>query len=124
MPFSVKEHDHVSVISIEGKFLGALEGPPFKEMIDELRDAGKKHLIVDLAKTDFMDSTAIGTMIGSLTTMRKVGGDIRLANLKKRIKAVFLMTKLLGGVFADYESLDEAIESYVANPPQPVPEEE
>lgn len=112
MPFSVREADKAVVFQISGKFLGSTEGASFKEKIDELKDAGQKHLIIDLSKTDFMDSSGIGVLIGSLTTMRRAGGDIKLACMEKRIRNLFLMTRLLGGVFDDYESVDAAAAAF------------
>lgn len=111
MPFSVKEDYQAVVISIKGKFLGSIEGPKFKETLDELKEAGKTNLVVDLSKADFMDSSAIGALIGALTSMRKIDGDVRLAGMQKRIKNLFIMTKLLR-VFDDYETVDEAVQSY------------
>ena len=44
--------------------------------------------------------------------MRNVQGDLRLAGMQKRIKALFLMTKLLGSVFELYENAEHAALSY------------
>lgn len=124
MPFRVNEQSNVSIISIQGKFLGSVEGPALKQAVEDLRDAGRTYVIVDLSEADFMDSTGIGTLISALTTMRKAGGDVRLAALRKRIKGVFLMTRLLGGVFEDYETVEDAADSFETNPPVQASEEE
>ena len=114
MPFNTRQQDDIVIIEITGKFLGSIDGPAFKEELDKQKSAGVKKVIVDLEKTDLMDSTGIGTLIAGLTSMKNAGGDMRLANLKKRIRNIFLMTRLLGPVFDDYESLDGAIASYAA----------
>ena len=124
MPFKAREQDDVVVIDISGKFFGSIEGPAFKETLNQYKEQGKTHMIIDLAQADLMDSSGIGTLIGGLTSMRRAGGDIRLANLKKRIRNLFLMTRLLGAVFQDYDSLDEAIASYETDPPAPPEDEE
>ncbi len=108
MPFSVRETYHAIVIDIKGKFLGSVEGDSLKETIDDLAVAGKPKIIVNLEKTDFMDSTAIGVLISSLTTVRKAGGDMVLAGMQTRIRSLFLMTRLLGGVFDDYPDVEAA----------------
>ena len=117
MPFQINEQYEVPVIEVQGKFLGSLEGPAFREQIDHFKENGKTSLVVDLSETEFMDSTGIGILISSLTTMRKAGGDVRLAGMEKRIRDVFLMTKLLGGVFDDYDDVEGAAESYETSPP-------
>ncbi|PIQ61242.1 MAG: anti-anti-sigma factor [Bacteroidetes bacterium CG12_big_fil_rev_8_21_14_0_65_60_17] len=112
MPFSTSEKYQAVVISITGKFLGSIEGPAFKEKIEELKEAGKTRVVIDLSKADFMDSSGIGTLIGALTSIKKAGGDMKLARMKERIKNLFLLTRLLGPVFDDYDSVEEAAKSF------------
>jgi anti-anti-sigma factor len=113
MPFSVSKKQEVGVVSIKGRFLGGPEGESFKAAVDQLRDEGINNVVIDLSKTDLMDSTAIGLTIRTLTTMRNAGGDAVIAALNKRVKNLFVMTRLLGPVFRDYETVDEAIASLV-----------
>jgi anti-sigma B factor antagonist len=108
MPFNTSEQYHAVVIQITGKFLGSIEGPVFREKLEELKDAGKTKIVVDLSKADFMDSSGIGTLIGALTTMKKANGDVKLAGMKDRIKNLFLLTRLLGPVFENFDSVEEA----------------
>ena len=68
--------------------------------------------MIDLSKADFMDSSGIGALIGALTTMRKAEGDVKLAGMKDRIKNLFLLTRLLGSVFDDYDSIEDAVASF------------
>lgn len=111
MPFKTKESYEAIVFELSGKFLGSIEGAAFKEKLEELKDAGKTKIVIDLSKADFMDSSGIGTLIGALTTMRKVGGDVKLACMKERIKNLFLLTRLLGPVFEDYDTVEDAAAS-------------
>lgn len=120
MPFKVNEQFGAVIVDIRGKFLGSVEGQSFKENIDRLKEEGKKNIVIDLSNTDFMDSSGIGVLIGALTSLRKVGGDARLAGIEKRIKSVFLMTHLLGTVFEDYPTVEEASRSFQTNPPATV----
>lgn len=110
---------HATVIEITGKFLGSVDGPKFKDLLEELKEEGKTQVVVDLAQTEFMDSSGVGVLISGLTTMRKADGDMRLANLKKRIRNLFMMTHLLGPVFENYESVEEAAQSFEDHPKPP-----
>lgn len=118
MSINVQDHFQAAVVEIKGKFLGSVDGQEFKQKLDDLKKAGKTNIVVDLGKTDFMDSSGIGALISGLTSLRKAGGDVRLANMEKRIKNLFLITRLLGSVFEDYESVESAAESYRTNPPE------
>lgn len=116
MPFTVNEEYNAVVFEIKGRFLGSVDGPKFKEGLAEVIGKGKTHIVVDLSKADFMDSSGIGILIGGLTSVRRSGGDMRLAGMTKRIRNLFLITKLLGSVFDDYDSVAAAVESFRSNP--------
>lgn len=109
MPFKTREEYNAVVFQITGKFLGSIEGAAFKNRLEELKAEGKTNVIVDLSKADFMDSSGIGTLIGALTTMRTAGGDLKLACMKDRIKNLFVLTRLLGPIFTDYDTVEEAV---------------
>lgn len=119
MSVNLNERYHATVIEITGKFLGSVDGSRFREILDELKEQGKTQVVVDLGQTEFMDSSGVGVLISGLTTMRKAGGDMRLANLKKRIRHLFVMTRLLGPVFENYESVEKAAQSFEEHPEPP-----
>lgn len=48
-----------------------------------------KELVLDFQKTEFMDSSGIGVVIGRGKTMQFRGGKIYAANLGKRVKMIF-----------------------------------
>lgn len=112
MPFTVSEHANIPVFHIKGKFLGSLEGEAFRARIEELKEAGKTNVVVDLGSADFMDSSGMGLLISGLTTLRRADGDMRLAAIEDRIKNLFLITRVLGPVFTDYPTVEAATESY------------
>jgi anti-sigma B factor antagonist len=114
MSFAVIDKADAAVVEIKGKFLGALEREAFNESIDSLKERGITNIVIDLSKADFMDSTAVGLIMRSLTTMRNAGGNVHLSALNKRIKNLFLMTRLLGPVFDDYETSDDAIKAFAS----------
>ena len=116
MPFTVNEEYQAVVFELKGRFLGSVDGASFKSTLSDMLESGKTTFVVDLSKTDFMDSSGIGVLIGALTSTRRKGGDMRLAGMTKRIKNLFLITKLLGSVFDDYESVEAALQSYVDDP--------
>lgn len=116
MPFTVSEEYSAVVFEVKGRFLGSVDGPDFKERLTAVLESGKTQIVVDLSKTDFMDSSGIGALIGGLTSVRRSGGDMRLAGMTKRIRNLFLITKLLGSVFDDYDDVKKAAASFRSNP--------
>jgi anti-sigma B factor antagonist len=116
MPITVTDTYHASVIALSGRFLGSIEGPSFRAKIDEMAAGGHNRIVVDLGGCDFIDSSGIGALIGGLRVLREAGGDMRLAAVEKRVKNVFMVTHLLGRVFEDFDTADEAARSFVERP--------
>ena len=79
----------------------------FKKEILELIESGHIYLILNFENTNFVCSTGLGVLVSALKRARKVGGDIRLCNLKKNLRSLLDLTKL-SDVFEIFKSLDEA----------------
>lgn len=116
MSIHVKEQYHAVIIELKGKFLGSIDGDEFKSTIDRLKEEEQLQVVVDMQETTFIDSSGIGTLIAAQTSMRKEGGDIRLANMGARVHGVFVITRLLGSAFTSYDSVEEALESFRTDP--------
>lgn len=112
MSISVEERYHGAVIEIKGKFLGSIQGREFKDIIEKLKESGTVYVVADLGKTEFIDSTGIGVLTSSLTSLRNAGGDMHVANMKDRVHGLFVVTRLLGSAFVDYESVEEALQAF------------
>lgn len=111
MSFKVSERYNCVVIEFKGNVMGGPDAVNLNEKLHELIEEGKKNIVVDLGKVGFMNSSGLGMLIGALTTMRKAGGDLRIANATDKIESLLVITKLIT-VFKHYKSLDKAVESY------------
>lgn len=111
MNFNVEERYNAVVITLKGNVMGGPDGAKLHDTLHELKEKGKKNVVVDLSKTKFMNSSGLGLLISGMTTMRNAGGDLRLANVADRIQSLLVITKLIT-VFKHYDSVDEAVNSY------------
>lgn len=111
MEYSVSENKDVVVIKLEGQVLGGPSADKFREKIKSLVEEGKTNMVADLSGVSFMNSSGLGVLIQTLTTLRKENGDIKLCSAQDRIKSLFKVSKLLS-VFDYFETLDEAVDSY------------
>lgn len=58
--------------------------------LDMLVEANQiKELELDFSKTEFMDSSGIGVIIGRCKTMRFLGGSMAVIHLQKRVAKIF-----------------------------------
>src|SRR5690625_4227642 len=111
MNYDVGERYNAVVVTLKGNVMGGRESSKRDGNLHGLREQGKKNVVVDLSKVKFMNSSGLGMLISGLTTMRNAGGDLRLANVAHRIQSLLVVTRLIT-VFKNYDSVDEAVESY------------
>jgi anti-sigma B factor antagonist len=111
MKFNIKETSGISVIKMEGSLLGGPEVSELNNTLHKFVDAKKKKVIVDLSDVSLMNSSGLGMLIASATTMRNAGGDLKLACASAKILKLLEVTKLLT-VFEHYKNVKEAIQSF------------
>lgn len=114
MSFNVSERYNCAVIEFKGNVMGGPDAVSLNEKLHELIEKNNTNVVVNLSKVKFMNSSGLGMMIGALTTMRKAGGDLRIANATDKIESLLIITKLIT-VFKHYKSLDEAVDSFKEN---------
>ena len=98
--------ERASVVSIEGE-LDLATAPRLKWMLLDALEAGHEELVVDLSLTTFMDSTALGVLVG---VKRSLGVDARMAIVCSRstVLKIFEFSGL-DGMFAIFSTVDEAL---------------
>jgi anti-sigma B factor antagonist len=111
MSFNVSEKYNCVIIEFKGNVMGGPDAVSLNEELHDLIEKDKTNVVVDLGKVKFMNSSGLGMLIGALTTMKKAGGDLRIANATDKIESLLIITKLIT-VFKHYKTLDEAIASY------------
>lgn len=111
MNFNVSERYNCVVIEFKGNVMGGPDAVKLNEKLHELIEEDRTNVIADLGKVKFMNSSGLGMLIGGLTTMRKAGGDLRIANATDKIESLLVITKLIT-VFKHFKSLEEAVKSY------------
>lgn len=114
MSFKVSEKYNCVIIKFKGNVMGGPDAVSLNEELHELIEKEKTNVVVDLGKVKFMNSSGLGMLIGALTTMKKAGGDLRIANPTDKIESLLIITKLIT-VFKHFKTLDEAIASYQEN---------
>lgn len=85
----------------DGQALIALTGevdiytaPRFKETMLDLLDAGVTSLVVDLSGVTFIDSTALGVLIGGLRRVHDAGGAMVLVVATPAVERILSITGL------------------------------
>lgn len=111
MKLNIVEKYTAVVLEIKGDITGTAKDAEFSEALHRLIAEGKKNIIIDLKETGFVNSSGLGMLIGGYTTVKNGGGELKLTNLTNKIESLLVITKL-DKVFANYATLDEAINSF------------
>jgi anti-sigma B factor antagonist len=101
----------VAVVSLNGWLVADEQDVQLRNAIDALVREGITKIVADLHDVTLLDSGGLGVLIAKLLTVRKRGGDLRLACLTDRTQRVLSITRLLT-VFATFDSRDDAVHSF------------
>lgn len=111
MQLSVSEQNGTAVISLEGSVLGGPDALQLNEKLHELGERGITKVILDLSGVNVMNSSGLGMLIGGLTAMRNMGGDLKIVNASPKVEGLLTVAKLQS-VFPNYSSIEEARKSF------------
>jgi anti-sigma B factor antagonist len=96
-----------AVVSVIGE-VDVDSAPALRERLDQVIDRKAPLLVVDLLGVSFVDSTALGVLIGAFKKCRRDGLIMRLAVVDPRILKIFEITELTD-LFPIYPSVDDAV---------------
>ncbi|MBI4473907.1 MAG: STAS domain-containing protein [Acidobacteria bacterium] len=102
--------DDVVVIDLSGRITMGEGTLVLRENIQKMLNAGDLKFILNLADVDYIDSSGLGELVTSFTTVRNHGGQLKLLNLTRRVQDLLQITKLLT-VFETFNSETEALKS-------------
>ena len=87
------KHD-IAVLKLSGSFFGGHETDKLREVLRVSMAEGNRKLIIDLGGVSWINSTAIGILVGAHLNYEARGARIILANLDKQITDTLIITKL------------------------------
>lgn len=99
--------DGVPIVAVSGE-IDVATAPPLRERLQAQSASGPATLIVDLSAVTFLDSTALGVLVGALKRCREAGGNLPLVITEPRILKVFEITGLTD-VFPIHSTVGEAL---------------
>ena len=65
-----------------------------RDVINDLMGKGNKKILLNLVEVNYIDSSGIGVLVSSFSTVRSQGGQLKLVNLSKRIHDLLQITKV------------------------------
>jgi len=111
MDFAIEDrpiNDDTHVVAVTGE-IDLFTSPEFKQRVSAPIDAGRRHVVVDLTATTFIDSSSLGVLIRAHRRLRRLNGSLVIVCTSDPITKTFRITGL-DGVFTIVGSLDQALD--------------
>jgi anti-sigma B factor antagonist len=99
--------DTLGLVELTGE-VDIYTAPRFKDDLVALIDDGATQVVVDLSQVTFIDSTALGVLIGGVKRLHEVGGTMRVVVATRPVERILSITGL-DTVLAVFATRDEAL---------------
>ena len=93
----------VTILDCSGKITLGEGTMAVRNTVRDILKANGKKIILNLADVNYIDSSGIGELVSTYTTVTNSGGQLKLLNLTKKIQELLAITKLLT-VFQVFDS--------------------
>lgn len=110
MEIKTQPYERVTVVAVEGRVDSASAGDLEAEL-KRLIEEGKASFVLDLSGVEFLSSSGLRVLVTTLKTVRKAGGDLRLAQMSQRASDAIELAGL-DPLFKTYEDREAAVASF------------
>jgi anti-sigma B factor antagonist len=113
MSLEIEQHERegITIVVMKGRITVGSEATALRDTVATLNSDGTRSLVFNLAGVDYIDSTGLGALVMSASTLRKSGGNVKLVNLNRRTIELLVMTKL-ATIFEIFTDEQDAVNSY------------
>lgn len=111
MQTSTRQVEDITIIDVSGRITVGEGNVMLRETVLGLLDKGNKKLLLNLHNVGYIDSSGMGELVRSYTTVKNQGGQMKLVNLSKRVQDLLQLTRLYS-VFEIEPDEATAIESF------------
>jgi len=94
MQTSTRHVGDIAILDISGRITLGEGNVMLREIVSELTEKGHKKIVLNLGEVQYVDSSGLGELVKTHTSVRNRGGQLRLINLNARINELLQMTKL------------------------------
>jgi len=116
MQTDTRQIGDITVLDITGRITLGEGNVVLREIVRDLVDKGNKRIVFNLGGVTYVDSSGVGELVKTHTTIRNKGGELKLANLNKRVHDLLQMTRL-ASVFDIQKDETGALKSFGSQAP-------
>ncbi len=101
----------VEVIKLDGKITIGSGDQQLRDVIGNAVSQGNSKILLDMSGVTTIDSSGIGELVGSYTTVTNRGGKLKLLHLPAKLNELLHVTQLIT-VFEVYDNEQQAVTSF------------
>jgi anti-sigma B factor antagonist len=101
----------VCVLQLDGKFMAGGDSFFLREKIKNVVSMGIQKVLIDMDNVPYIDSTGVGFLVSTHTSLTSDGGELKLLKVKPKILEVFKIMNLLS-VFEIFDDEEAAMKSF------------
>src|SRR5271157_813202 len=94
MTTSTRQVGGVTVVDISGRIEHGEESAAVRALVCDLFREGHTRILLNLGDVHYIDSSGLGALVSSFTSLRKQGGELKLLNLTNKVRDLLQITKL------------------------------
>jgi anti-sigma B factor antagonist len=111
MQSSVRDAEGITILELRGRITVGEGNLVVRELVQDQVARGRKKLVLNLAGVDYVDSAGIGELVRTFSTLRREGGQMKLANVNPRVMELLKATSLQS-VFDIQKDEESAVRSF------------
>jgi anti-sigma B factor antagonist len=103
--------DGIEILSLQGKITIGSGDVQLRDLIAQCMNDGKNNILLDMSGVSTIDSSGIGELVGSFTTVTNRGGRLKLLHLPGKVTDLLQVTQLIT-VFEVHDDEAKAVASF------------
>lgn len=116
--YNVRQARGVAILELSGRITlgetitsGSGSGMTLHELVRDVLTQGHKNILLNIRDVSYVDSSGIGELFSSFTTVRNQGGVLKLSNPNERVRNLLKLT-MLNTVIEVAEDESTAVQSF------------
>jgi anti-sigma B factor antagonist len=111
LKFTLRVVGDVCVLKLDGKFMAGGDSFFLREKLKNVISMGIQKVLIDMDSVPYIDSTGVGFLVSTHTSLTNDGGQLKLLKVKPKILEVFKIMNLLS-VFEIFDDEVPAMKSF------------
>ncbi len=114
MPIGVRTAGDVMIFDIVGEDLTrtSFANPSLHELVRTHLDMGRRKILVNFERAEFVDSSGIGQIISCYTSTKNLGGAFVFSSVPQKIMLVFMIVGIVPHIIKSYPDEPSALASF------------